>query len=316
MPYAAVLMPLLVMVGVTLMVGIVFLWRYLGERSGKRNPAKRKLMRSPGETLRGELDEARWDLSAYLAMGMLPLPAAMGLYLGTWLAAGRAPGAAATAYFALFACMAQGWFAWKLWKTLSLARRLKLSYEAEVAVGQELADLGVRGYRVFHDFPVDDLGFNIDHIVVGPGGVFAVETRARSKPATDAYWNAAWEVESDGKVLKFPGWVDSHALRQASAASSWLGTWLTNTVGEGVRVDPLVVLPGWYVRRTAQTGVPVIALKEIGRRIAGSRLAEPLSEKLVRQIAHQLSERCREVPPKAYSAVRSEVKAGPRALNA
>ena len=189
-----------------------------------------------------------------------------------------------------------------------------------VNLPNEMCDPKIAG-DLFHRYydewkTADDLGFNIDHIVVGPGGVFAVETRARSKPATDAYWNAAWEVESDGKVLKFPGWVDCHALRQASAASSWLGTWLTNTVGEGVRVDPLVVLPGWYVRRTAQTGVPVIALKEIGRRIAGSRLAEPLSDKLVRQIAHQLSERCREAPPKAYSAVRAEVKAGPRALNA
>lgn len=69
-----------------------------------------------------------------------------------------------------------------LLKHLNLRRSYQLGYEGEIAVGQELNQLMLDGYRVYHDFPGDK--FNIDHIVVGPPGVFAVETKARSKPTS------------------------------------------------------------------------------------------------------------------------------------
>ena len=37
-----------------------------------------------------------------------------------------------------------------------------------------------KGYQVFRDLIGD--GFNVDHVVIGPAGVFAVETRSRSRP--------------------------------------------------------------------------------------------------------------------------------------
>jgi len=41
------------------------------------------------------------------------------------------------------------------------------------------------GYTAFHDIPGD--GFNVDHALIGPGGVFAIETKAISKrPGPDA----------------------------------------------------------------------------------------------------------------------------------
>ena len=52
--------------------------------------------------------------------------------------------------------------------------RLRLGLDAELAVGQELDQLMRQGAAVFHDFPADK--FNIDHIVISRGGVFAIET--------------------------------------------------------------------------------------------------------------------------------------------
>jgi hypothetical protein len=49
-----------------------------------------------------------------------------------------------------------------------------------VAVGQELNLLRLHGFRVFCDFSVEN--FNNEHVVVGPGGVAAVETEGRAKP--------------------------------------------------------------------------------------------------------------------------------------
>ncbi len=57
-----------------------------------------------------------------------------------------------------------------------------LGPDCEMAVGQELNNPMCAGYRVYNDVPAE--GLNIDHVVVGRNGVFAVETKGRSKPST------------------------------------------------------------------------------------------------------------------------------------
>jgi len=36
------------------------------------------------------------------------------------------------------------------------------------------------GYQVWHDIQADD--FNVDHVLMGPGGIFTIETRTHRKP--------------------------------------------------------------------------------------------------------------------------------------
>jgi len=55
------------------------------------------------------------------------------------------------------------------------ARNLVRGERGELKVAEALEELRVAGYRVFHDIRRD--GFNIDHVVVGPAGVFAIETK-------------------------------------------------------------------------------------------------------------------------------------------
>ena len=50
-------------------------------------------------------------------------------------------------------------------KLLHERRAVRLGYEGELAVGQELEQFRHDGYYVYHDFPADT--FSIDHIVVG-----------------------------------------------------------------------------------------------------------------------------------------------------
>ncbi len=88
-------------------------------------------------------------------------------------------------------------------------RRYRLGYEGEIAVGQELNQLMRDGFYVYHDFFVDK--FNIDHIVVGPSGVFAVETKARSKPTSDSPV-PDYKVKYNGKCLQFPNGTDVRVI--------------------------------------------------------------------------------------------------------
>ena len=66
-------------------------------------------------------------------------------------------------------------FLFRSYYRLKKRRNLRLGYEGEIAVGQELNQLMLQGKHVYHDFPADK--FNIDHIVVGRSGIFAVETK-------------------------------------------------------------------------------------------------------------------------------------------
>jgi Nuclease-related domain len=76
---------------------------------------------------------------------------------------------------------------WAYWPTMTLAlyldRKGRRQFgqwwkgaRGEEAVARELEPLAARGYRIIHDV---DKGYgNIDHIVVGPTGVFVLETKA------------------------------------------------------------------------------------------------------------------------------------------
>ena len=182
----------------------------------------------------------------------------------------------------------------KIIKLVSLRRKLRLGIEGEMAVGQELNLLMRDGYHVFHDFPAE--GFNIDHIVVGSSGVFAVETKARSKP-TSKDRTADAQVIYDGKKLEFPNWTETAPLDQASRQATWLGKWLANAAGEQVQVRPVVTLPGWYVKRTASKGIPVINPKQF-RSIAKPINGQILSDAQIKRIVYQLDQKCRDVEPK------------------
>ena len=54
---------------------------------------------------------------------------------------------------------------------------------AEREVGRELEKLHKDGFHVFHDWLPENRG-NVDHFVVGPQGVFAIETKGRSGEIT------------------------------------------------------------------------------------------------------------------------------------
>src|SRR5436190_1851904 len=81
----------------------------------------------------------------------------------------------------------------------------------------------VAGYVVFHDLPAErgKRKWNVDHVVVGPGGVFVLETKAR--PRRKAKWDQEENVVIyDGKVLQFPWCYDDWAVRQVEFNAKWV----------------------------------------------------------------------------------------------
>jgi hypothetical protein len=66
-------------------------------------------------------------------------------------------------------------------------------------VGQFLERLRDDGARVFHDVPGE--GFNLDHVVISPHGLCAIETKTYSKPWPEA------KITVEGESLKIAGQI-------------------------------------------------------------------------------------------------------------
>ena len=57
-------------------------------------------------------------------------------------------------------------------------RTWRVGAEGEVRVARELSRLG-SGWHTLHAIPVGEQGSDIDHVVIGPGGVFSLNTKCR-----------------------------------------------------------------------------------------------------------------------------------------
>jgi hypothetical protein len=161
----------------------------------------------------------------------------------------------------------------------------------EQAVAEQLQSLAASGYRVFHDIQKDGKG-NIDHAVVGPAGVFAIETKYRTKQPSKA-GEQDHKAEFDGSKIQFPSGYDVKAPEQARQNARWLAGELSKATGTPVTVQPIVALPGWWVTLKANSDVKVLS----GKQLSGFIIREPaqLSGQVIQQISYQLEQRCRNV---------------------
>ena len=168
-----------------------------------------------------------------------------------------------------------------------------LGWFGERVVGEQLQLATVQGWRIFHDVP-SDTG-NLDHVAVGLGGVFVIETKARRKgKARPGFKDNV--VFFDGRDLVWPWGEDNHGLAQAERNASWLAGWIKREIGEQVQVSPLLVLPGWWLENkpTKESRLcRVVNPKWLPDLLARER--PMLTPKQVELIALRLDARCRDV---------------------
>lgn len=173
----------------------------------------------------------------------------------------------------------------------------RLGLLGEQVVGQILDQLSSDSIRVFHDLEVREPGrkpWNIDHVVLTPAGVFAIETKTRRKPrGTAPDGQEGHKVIFDGQQLNYPHPMgyDRHGLDQAQANATWLSGKLTDLNGCAVPATPVLVLPGWWVDRKGKSSIFVLNAKECANFFKGS--PQTLTAERQRAIGNQLEERCR-----------------------
>jgi len=288
--------PVILIFGIyAIFASVLYLLRKSRQIKRYRLPFTDNFLRSPGESLNRKIMEINDRLTEDVLL-LITMPIFFyATYISLLHFGNSKLSTFTTAFYIIAGIGSIAYFLFNLVKSLNLRRSYQLGYEGEIAVGQELNQLMLNGYRVYHDFPAEK--FNIDHIVVSASGVFAVETKARSKP-TSKDRRADAKVKYDGRSLQFPTGTDIQSIEQAKRQAEWLSKWLRSAVGEAVKVRPVVALPGWFVERVASGGIPVINPKNF-RSIVKPKDGNFLSEQMISRIVHQLERKCRDVKPKA-----------------
>jgi hypothetical protein len=114
-------------------------------------------------------------------------------------------------------------------------RNLNRGERGELMVAEVLNELRAADYQAFHDLRGN--GYNIDHVVVGPAGVFAVETKYRS---------GFGEIEfRDGEGLFVGGHKEEDdPLKQARRNAKDVNRIIKENCGIFQWVKPVVVFVG------------------------------------------------------------------------
>lgn len=176
--------------------------------------------------------------------------------------------------------------------TVRQVRDLRLGLRGEQAVAEVLHEVGDAGFRAFHDLP-GGADWNIDHVVVGTRGVYMIETKARRRRKS-RNGKPSHVVVYDGKALQFPSGTDIRAIHQAERNMRWLSVYLEKKTGEPVQVEPLVVLPGWFVEYgNGNFRVRVMNANYLARYLRDK--PQILEAAQVRRIITALDEKCRDI---------------------
>ena len=281
---------------------VVAFWRRRSRTERKPFPDQTKLLRGPGETQRrriAQLDESALVHVAAALIGSLAVAGAL-LWLTTSVEGpAQVAGLAITGVVLVAGLL---FLALRLVRGVDEWRNRTLGFFGERIVAEALEPLKAQGYRVFHDLPAGETGktFNIDHVIVGPGGVFAVETKTRRKRNGAARAGVAeHEIIYDGQVLAYPWGEDRHGLEQSQRQAKWLETLLAQLTGQPVAVGAILTFPGWTILRRGTGAVNVLAPREIPAAVTASATnsghARVLDDAQIDLIARQLDHRCRDV---------------------
>lgn len=289
---APALVGAMVLAPMAIAAALLLLWKRFVRNRNRRSPLTSDLLRPPGFGLQERIEELSWDISGYvLALSWIPL-----MFFGIYQMNAHMP-TAVRVDARMFAIAATALLIYQL---VMLIRRVderqkyREALAGELATAQLLEPIIASGGRVLHDIQAPT--FNIDHVVVAPGGVFAVETKHRLKPSEGKGKDQA-RVTFDGKGLRFPDWAETAPIEQARAQARWLSERLTKSTGLAVQARPVIALPGWFVEAKAPSDVAVINPKAC-RFMLKPRSADGLldSEKIQR-IAYQIEQMCRMPAP-------------------
>jgi hypothetical protein len=290
-------------------IGLLAVKKRQREKRNERPPQRAKLLRPAGYSAMCRIDALaeQWMFTLLQAIGagvvlgvmagtFFPLLAGLALSRFTLAQIWGAPNSEMIIALALLGLIALLWAIrsfQRVWQLEGEMRNWRFGMRGEQAVAERLGDREVAGagYLAFHDVPGDG-EWNIDHVVVGPGGVFVLETKARPRRKATRQQEEQ-EVTFDGQVLQFPWCDDPKEAGQVERNARWVREFLAGFGPKDLLIQPVIVVPGWYVTPKGNYSVKVMnATYLVGYLKRSKRMFTP---EQLEPVIRRLDERCRVV---------------------
>jgi Nuclease-related domain len=110
-------------------------------------------------------------------------------------------------------------------------RSWRVGADGEETVGSKLNKLSQHGWHVLHSVPVGERGSDIDHVLIGPGGVFTINTKLHPGKKVVVY----------EKAIYVDGFKQDY-LRNSRFEATRATKYLTREVGIEVPVRPVIII--------------------------------------------------------------------------
>lgn len=143
-------------------------------------------------------------------------------------------------------------------------RAWRVGAAGEAIVGARLEKLTKHGWHVLHAVPVGRRGSDIDHVAIGPGGVFTINTKRRPRSTV---WIGEHAIQVNGQPTPY--------LRNSRHEGARATASLSEAVGFHVPVRPVLVFvmdaPGSHLSiKRKPSDVTVAGHKDIARALRRS----------------------------------------------
>ncbi len=242
------LMIVAALLSILLCIFCVLIFKAMQKRTQRRSPLDgRQVGHVPGQQLVERFENSQDDMMMSVMSMFLSFP----LMLQAWAISSLSPNQVqfdkSDFVFIFGALLMFGFGLRSFIKNWRIRQNAKDGLLAERVTGMQLNRLVAQNCIVMHDLPCEN--FNIDHVVISPRGVYAVETKSFRKPKNvidDKHYN----VMFDGNTLRFPDFVEKSAVAQAERQALWLSKLLKESLALDITVIPALALPGWHVEQT------------------------------------------------------------------
>lgn len=128
-------------------------------------------------------------------------------------------------------------------------RAWRVGASGEEIVGNRLEELESRGWHILHSIPVGKNGSDIDHVAIGPGGLFTFNTKRHPNAKV---WVGKHQIRVNGAPVDY--------LRNSRFEATRASKFLTARAGFRIEAVPCIVLSGTATVTIKQQPDDVIVL--------------------------------------------------------
>lgn len=269
----------------TLALACALTYKVMHQRRARRSPlADRQIGHVPGQQLVQRVSDHEGEMLLAVMLMYMAFPLMFMAWVGIHIDLSNLDWGGTEWTFLIAAMLLFGYGMWSYIRHLHLRDNIRDGLLAERVTGMQLNRLVAHGCLVLHDLPCE--GFNIDHVVIAPRGVYAVETKSFRKPKNKPA-NAPAKVKLDGNALVFEDFVTAKPVEQSRRQAQWLARCLHESLKEPVPVSPAIALPGWYVDKEGAKPSDVFAFTPMGRGYEwftyGEEIIPPAKRSLIAQ---------------------------------